>query len=85
MNEKSIFESQESQIENLQVKVQKYNDSIEKLNGEIMNLNYKTLNLVSTYHIVHEYKRFLKTQLLSTGLINFQIQFLHGINMIELN
>ncbi|KXO00116.1 hypothetical protein LS48_06495 [Aequorivita aquimaris] len=43
MNEKSIFESQESQIENLQTKVQKYNDSIEGLNGQIMNLNYFTL------------------------------------------
>ena len=43
MNEKSIFESQESQIENLQKKVQKYSDSIEGLHGQIMNLNYFTL------------------------------------------
>ena len=43
MNEKSIFESQETKIENLEAKVQKYNDSIEGLNGQIMNLNYFTL------------------------------------------
>jgi len=43
MNEKSIFESQETKIENLEAKVQKYNDSIEGLQGQIMNLNYFTL------------------------------------------
>lgn len=43
MNEKSIFESQESQIEKLEAKVQKYNDSIEKMRGEIRNLDYFTL------------------------------------------
>lgn len=43
MNEKSIFESQESQIEKLEARVQKYSDSIEGMNGRIMDLNYFTL------------------------------------------
>jgi len=43
MNEKSIFESQETQIENLQAKVGKYNDSIEGMRSEIRNLDYFTL------------------------------------------
>ncbi len=43
MNEKSIFESQENKIENLEAKVQKGNDSIESLRNEIRDLNYFTL------------------------------------------
>ncbi len=43
MNEKSIFESQENKIENLEAKVEKQNDSIEMLNNKIRNLDYFTL------------------------------------------
>ena len=43
MNEKSIFESQETKIENLEAKTQKENDSIENLWGQIRDLNYFTL------------------------------------------
>ncbi|MDP2687142.1 MAG: hydrolase [Aequorivita sp.] len=43
MNQKSIFESQDTKIENLEVKLQKENDSIESLSNQVMNLNYFTL------------------------------------------
>src|SRR5690606_28058787 len=43
MNEKSIFESQENKIENLEANVKVYNDSIEKLNNRIRDLDYFTL------------------------------------------
>ncbi len=43
MNEKSIFESQENKIENLEAKVQKQNDSIDYLNNQLVNLDYFTL------------------------------------------
>ncbi|MBK5212424.1 MAG: hypothetical protein JJE55_02035 [Flavobacteriaceae bacterium] len=43
MNEKSIFESQETKIENLESKIQKESDSIENLWGQIRDLNYFTL------------------------------------------
>jgi hypothetical protein len=43
MNEKSIFESQETKIENLEAKVQKENTSIDSLQNVVRDLNYFTL------------------------------------------
>ncbi|MGB3342352.1 MAG: hypothetical protein WBA61_00435 [Aequorivita sp.] len=43
MNEKKIFEAQETKIENLQIKIEKANDSIEQLNNKVADLNYFTL------------------------------------------
>lgn len=43
MNEKSIFESQETKIEKLEAKVQIENASIDSLQNEVRDLNYFTL------------------------------------------
>ena len=43
MNEKSIFESQESKIANLSEKLSKANDSLGVLNERVADLNYFTL------------------------------------------
>ncbi len=43
MNEKSIFESQEKKIENLEAKMQQQTDSIKNLNDKVSDLNYFTL------------------------------------------
>lgn len=43
MNEKKIFENQETKIENLQKRLQKSNDSIDGLNNRVADLNYFTL------------------------------------------
>lgn len=43
MNEKSIFESQETRIENLEAKMETANDSINTLQNKIGDLNYFTL------------------------------------------
>lgn len=43
MNEKSIFEAQETKIENLRAKAEKEKDSISVLNDKIGDLNYFTL------------------------------------------
>src|SRR5690606_6402508 len=43
MNEKSIFESQEKKIENLQAKAQQQSDSIAVLENKMMDLNYFSL------------------------------------------
>lgn len=43
MNEKSIFEAQETKIENLRAKVEKDDDSISVLNNRVADLNYFTL------------------------------------------
>src|SRR5690554_6669344 len=43
MNEKSIFEAQETSIENLRAKVEKVEDSLSKSNDRIFDLNYFTL------------------------------------------
>lgn len=43
MNEKSIFEAQETQIENLRSKVKKAEDSILELKDDNLELNYFTL------------------------------------------
>ncbi|MDC8001765.1 hypothetical protein POV26_12015 [Aequorivita todarodis] len=43
MNEKKIFESQESRIENLEANIQMAQDSIDKLQNQVRDLNYFTL------------------------------------------
>ena len=43
MNEKKIFESQESRIEELEANSKKANDSIEVLQNQVRDLNYFTL------------------------------------------
>ena len=43
MNEKSIFESQETKIENLEANIEKENHSIDSLKNQVRDLNYFTL------------------------------------------
>lgn len=43
MNEKKIFEAQESRIEKLEANIQIESDSIEKLQNQVRDLNYFTL------------------------------------------
>lgn len=43
MNEKSIFETQDTKIETLRAKLERAQDSISKLNKRVENLNYFTL------------------------------------------
>lgn len=43
MNEKSIFESQETKMEKMEATIRQYGDSIEQLNNRVRDLNYFTL------------------------------------------